>query len=176
LDAADIHQGGLSKQVVIRQINDDQRRKVRSMSWLGRSALRSPAGRLTWFALAGLGGFAVDAAVLSIMTAQGLDPRFARLLSFGCALVATWLINRSLTFGDRTGAATIDEFLRYASASAMAGLINLAVFAILVAQGSPLAHMPVLAAACATGVSMGVNFWSYLTVVFVPRAIAPRAN
>ena len=137
---------------------------------LGMPAARSLTGRLGLFALAGLGGFAVDAAILMALVHQGLDIRLARLMSFACALVATWLVNRSFAFGDRAGAPSLAEFAQYASASALAGLINLGVFVMLVALDGPFAHTPVLAAALATGVSMSVNFWSYLTIVFAPRA------
>ncbi|GLS21189.1 hypothetical protein GCM10007874_42060 [Labrys miyagiensis] len=133
-------------------------------------AERSLKARLCLFALAGLGGFAVDAAILTALVHQGLNIDLARLISFACALVATWLINRSLAFSDRAGAPSLAEFAQYASASALAGLINLGVFAMLVALDGPFAGRPVLAAALATGVSMSVNFWSYLKIVFAPKA------
>ncbi|CAM5765612.1 hypothetical protein LMIY3S_01541 [Labrys miyagiensis] len=139
----------------------------KTLRWPDRTLTR----RLSWFAVAGLTGFAVDAGILTVLTHQGLDARVARLASFGCALVATWLLNCSLAFGDRADAPSLAEFVQYASASALAGLINLALFTTLVTLGGPMADMPVLAVALATGVSMSVNFWSYLTIVFPARGI-----
>ncbi|WP_413988099.1 GtrA family protein [Labrys okinawensis] len=136
---------------------------------LDTPAARSLTSRLYLFALAGLAGFAVDATILLALVHQDLDIRLARLISFACALVVTWLINRSFAFGDRAGTPSLAEFAQYASASALAGLINLGVFTMLVTLYGPFAETPVLAAALATGVSMSVNFWSYLTIVFAPR-------
>lgn len=128
-----------------------------------------PAARVMWFAVAGGAGFLIDAGVLSLLGQAGLDPRAARLVSFSAALVTTWLVNRSLAFGDRSGAPTLAEFLRYAAASAAAAIVNLAVFMGLVTWGGPFATWPVLALAIATALSMALNFTSYLKVVFRPR-------
>ena len=130
---------------------------------------RSLTSRLCWFAVAGLGGFLVDAGVLTILMHLGLDARIARFISFACALTMTWLINRSRTFGDRVGQPSLREFLRYASASTLAALINLGIFTVLFTLGGPFAEWPVLAVAVATGVSMSVNFWSYLKLVFARK-------
>jgi putative flippase GtrA len=126
--------------------------------------------RILWFGVAGLAGFAADACVLTLLTRAGLDVRLARLLSFSGALVVTWLINRSLTFGDRAGPPTLAEFLRYAAASSLAALINLAVFMGLVSFISQFAAWPILALALATGLSMTVNFTSYLKIVFARKS------
>lgn len=123
--------------------------------------------RLFWFAMAGVAGFVVDAGVLKALIWLGLDARPARLVSFVAALTATWLVNRSRAFGDRTGPPTFAEFGRYAAASLAAGLINLAVFFGLVTLVPLFARWPVAALAVATLVSMSVNFWSYAKVVFV---------
>ncbi|WP_448952005.1 GtrA family protein [Labrys neptuniae] len=125
--------------------------------------------RLCWFALAGFVGFAFDAGVLTILVNLGLDARLGRLASFACAVVVTWLINRAFTFGDRIGPNIVTEFARYLSASTLAALVNLCAFMGLVTLGGPFAHWPVLAVALATGLSMSLNFWSYLRLVFAPR-------
>lgn len=127
---------------------------------------RSLRARLGWFALAGFIGFAVDAGILTLLVDLGLDPRLARPASFAGAMVATWLINRSLAFGDRAGSDIGSEFLRYVSASALAALVNLGTFMVLVTIGGPFARWPVLAMALAVALSMSLNFWSYLRLVF----------
>ena len=122
--------------------------------------------RIIWFGVAGLIGFVVDAGVLTLLVAAGLDSRIARLFSFACAVAVTWLINRSRAFGDRTGPPSLAEFMRYASASLLAALVNLGVFTVLVTLGGPFPGRPVLTAAVSTGLSMCVNFWSYNRIVF----------
>ncbi|MDQ0393244.1 GtrA family protein [Labrys monachus] len=125
--------------------------------------------RILWFAVAGVAGFAADAGILTLLVRSGLDARPARLASFLAALTVTWLINRSQTFGDRAGAPALGEFLRYALASSIAGLINLGAFMLLVSASRFFAAWPVLAVAIATGLSMAINFWAYLKVVFLRR-------
>lgn len=133
------------------------------------SSERSLRWRLGCFALAGFVGFAVDAGILTVLVNLGLDARFARLVSFACAMVVTWLINRSLAFGDRVGSDMVAEFLRYLSASVLAALVNLGVFTALVTFGGLFARWPVLAVAVAIALSMSLNFWSYLRIVFAPK-------
>ena len=84
------------------------------------------AGRLSWFAIAGGLGFVIDSGVLTGLVWLGLDPWSARLVSFAAALVTTWLVNRTRTFGDRAGAPSLQEFGRYAAASLAAAKIVLA--------------------------------------------------
>ena len=127
------------------------------------------SSRLIWFLVAGTVGFLVDAGILQGLVWIGVDPRPARLASFLAAMTATWLINRSRTFGDRAGPPSILEFLRYTAASTAAAIINLGVYMALVTWGTPFSTYPVLALAIATTLAMGVNFWSYLKVVFAPR-------
>jgi putative flippase GtrA len=128
-----------------------------------------PRDRVLWFALAGLAGFAADAGILTVLARSGLDARPARLVSFIGAMVVTWLINRSRAFGDRTESPTATEFLRYASASSLAAALNLGLFMLMVSCSRFFAAWPVVAAAIATGMSMVINFWAYLKIVFVRR-------
>jgi putative flippase GtrA len=127
------------------------------------------SSRIAWFLVAGSTGFCVDAGVLTALIALGAGPRGGRLVSFLVAMVATWLINRSRTFGDRAGPPSFAEFGRYAVASSLAAAINLALYMGLVTLGGIFEQWPVLSLAAATAVSMCVNFWSYLRVVFAPK-------
>jgi putative flippase GtrA len=127
------------------------------------------SARVVRFLIAGAVGFVVDVGILTALVWLGADPRPARLASFLAAMTVTWLINRSTTFGDRAGAPTLSEFLRYATASAVAAIINLGVYMGLVTWGEPFRSWPVLAVTIATALSMAVNFWSYLKVVFAPK-------
>lgn len=123
-----------------------------------------------WFAVAGVVGFAVDAGILQSLVWLGSDPLVARLGSFAAAIVATWLVNRRFAFGDRAKGSMVWEFLRYLAASALAAIINLGVYTLLILWGDPFRSQPVLALVIATAVSMTVNFVSYLKLVFRPKA------
>ena len=128
------------------------------------------SSRILKFGLAGGIGFIVDSGLVTALVWAGLDPVLGRCISIAAALVTTWLVNRSLAFADRApGAPNLPEFLRYASASLLALLVNFGLFWLLVRWQGVFAQWPVLAVALATGVSMSVNFLSYFKVVFAHR-------
>ena len=128
------------------------------------------SSRILKFGLAGAIGFVVDSGVLLALVAAGMGPVVARGFSIGCALVATWLVNRSLAFADRAPSRpNLPEFLRYVSASMVAVLVNFGVYWLLVHSIAVFARWPVAAVAIATGVSMCANFISYFKVVFARK-------
>jgi putative flippase GtrA len=125
--------------------------------------------RVTWFIVAGLIGFLVDAGVLSILIWLGSGPRGGRLISFVSAMATTWLVNRSRTFADRAGPPSLREFAHYATASSLSAAVNLGVYMALVSWAGPFRARPVLALAVSTVAAMALNFWSYWKVVFAER-------
>lgn len=128
------------------------------------------SSRILKFGLAGIVGFVVDSSLVTGLVWTGLDPVVARCFSIAAAILATWLVNRSLAFADRApGPPTVAEFLRYAGASFAALLVNFGLFWLLVRWQGIFAQWPVLAVALATGVSMCVNFLSYFKLVFAHR-------
>ncbi len=81
------------------------------------------------FVAAGLVALGIDAAVLTILTsALGLSPFIARLVSISAAMVASWQINRRVTFGVEEPP-TLAEFSRFAAVSWVAQAVNYALFA-----------------------------------------------
>jgi len=100
------------------------------------------------FVVTGCVGFLVDAAMLSLLLATtAFGPATARLASFGCALIATWILNRSWSFGDRPRPRLGVEFGGYIAVQIVGFLINYAVFLVLVtgAVGVELAPIASLA-------------------------------
>ena len=134
------------------------------------------SSRWLWFVVAGAIGFVVDAGLLWLLVISSVDPRPARLASFSAAVVVTWLINRSRTFEDRAGPPSLREFGRYLTASIAAAAVNLGIYMGLVSFVPAFAAMPVLAVAISTLASMGLNFWSYATVVFLGRGKGEAAS
>jgi putative flippase GtrA len=134
------------------------------------------SSRWLWFVVAGGVGFVVDAGVLWLLVISGADPRPARLASFAAAVIVTWLINRSRTFEDRVGPPSLREFGRYLTASIAAAAVNLGIYMGLVSFVPAFAAMPVLAVAISTLASMGLNFWSYATIVFSGRGKGEAAS
>ena len=105
------------------------------------------ARRLAAFSVAGVAGFVVDAGVLAAGMALGLPAWIARVPSFLSAVVATWSINRRITF--RTEAApSLREFATYLAAMSVGLAANLAGFYAALIAGVPalLALLPATAA------------------------------
>lgn len=87
------------------------------------------------FCVAGTLGLAADVAALELLThGLGLGPYGARVLSFLIAVTVTWAYNRRYTFQPRPGETLTREWLRYAMANAVGGLVNYGAYALLVHQ------------------------------------------
>ncbi len=111
------------------------------------------------FAITGAAGFAVDAAVLSLLlVSTDLGPYFSRAFSFPAALCVTWYLNRVWTF-DRTDQGRLRQSLRYVLVQVVGALFNLFVYALCIALGPPIVgRFPIIALAIASGVAMALNF------------------
>jgi putative flippase GtrA len=121
------------------------------------------------FGLAGGAGFVVDTAVLyALKGALGLYG--ARAVSFVCAVLTTWLINRALAFkGQAAGVPIWREFLTYLGAMIVGGLVNYAIYAALVATVPLVAQQPVIGVAAGVIGGMLVNFTLAEKLVFRDR-------
>jgi putative flippase GtrA len=116
------------------------------------------------FIAAGLVALGVDALLLSLLTdVLAISPYIARLFSISVAMLASWQINRRVTFGVKS-APTLAEFGRFAAVSWIAQSVNYAVFAaILIAR--PLTW-PVTALVAASLVAMFVSYAGFRFGVF----------
>jgi len=97
------------------------------------------------FVLAGGTAFAVDAAVLALLTAVfGVHPIAARVVGIALAMVTGWLMHRTFTFAIATSP-SLAEFLRYASVAWAAAAVNYAAFVlILLARSGTHPHIALL--------------------------------
>jgi putative flippase GtrA len=122
--------------------------------------------RLLSFVIVGTVGFAVDGIVLAAaIHVFGLPPTWARIPSFLCALMSTYLGNRFFTFAEGKRPAA-GRFLHYVAASGVSNALNLAGYALALALLPPLTIAPFVALVLATGVSMCASFCLYSTFVF----------
>lgn len=118
--------------------------------------------QLAFFTLVGAAGFVVDASVLLLLThAVGLDIYVARLLSWLTAATATWWLNRTLTFMDRS-ASLLRQWLMFLAANSAGGLINIGVSSALIAARLA----PVAALACGALAGLLWNFLASRRFVF----------
>lgn len=124
--------------------------------------------RVSRFASVGAIGFLVDAGVLAILAnGLGIDPILSRIPSFGTAVIATYVLNRRWTFGDRQhGRNHATLFTRYFGAQSAGVTLNLLVYATLIALFDWARQCPVIPLAIASVVAMFLTFVLSNKVVF----------
>ncbi|MDL2357484.1 MAG: GtrA family protein [Pseudomonadota bacterium] len=124
---------------------------------------------LARFAAAGVAGLAVDVAVLYLALAAGCGPYGGRVLSFLCAVFATWQINRRYTFAagaEVVGGSLWREWWRYLVAMLGGGLVNYGAYSGAIAVGPRAPLWPMAAVALGSLAGMAVNFASAKFFVF----------
>src|SRR3546814_2402492 len=88
--------------------------------------------RLFWFLLAGGTGFAIDAGLTHLLIAiTPIWPFAARIPAIAAAMAATWLLNRSLTFGRSSSSLAVEGF-RYWVVGVTAALLNYTIYSLLI--------------------------------------------
>ncbi|CAN7443111.1 GtrA family protein [Caballeronia sp. LjRoot31] len=130
---------------------------------------RALVKKLLAFGCVGAVGFAVDAGVLSLLAQKlGVNVYLARVISFLIAVFVTWLLNRTWVFKaaeGKTGDKRL-EYISYFAVQSVGALLNLGVFAALVASHAALRAYPVVPLAAGSIVGMffnytGAHFWVF---------------
>lgn len=114
-------------------------------------------GQMLRFGVVGGVGFLVDAGVLTLALALGLDKYGGRVLSYLAAVSTTFALNRIWTFRERRGGDTAlaRQWARFAALNLVGFAANYGTYALLVSQT---ALHPVLAVAAGSLAGMGFNF------------------
>lgn len=110
------------------------------------------------FALVGAVGFAVDGGLLQLLVSLGWGPIAARALSFPAAVLATWWLNRSITFRERESGGLLASLLRYVAVSVVGTGVNFGIYASLVLASATMAAHPLLPFAIASGAALVFNY------------------
>jgi putative flippase GtrA len=110
------------------------------------------------FGLVGALGFLIDAGVLYVLKSS-LGLYLSRAISFFCAVIVTWLLNRSLTFkGEKRERKLVLEFIHYMVLMLIGGAFNVGVYYLMVHQSELVKVYPVIGVAAGSIVGMLVNF------------------
>ena len=119
------------------------------------------------FGLVGAAGFLVDAGTLAlVLKTTPLDPFSARIIAIAVALCATWLLNRSVTFG-RSSHSLAGEAARYGGVGMAGSVINYAIYsAILIAAPQAGAFAALCLASAAV---MALSYLGYSRLVFAAK-------
>lgn len=124
------------------------------------------------FLLAGVCALIIDTAILALLTRiAGIGPLLARPFGIACAMVVSFLINRSVTF-QAPGRPSFVEFSRFAGVSITSQIVNYATFALLLVTFPRL--VPEIALFLACFVSMFVSYTGFRFGVFGARG--PRSR
>lgn len=110
--------------------------------------------------LVGAIGFVVDGSLLVWLMAQGNSPYLSRAISFPAALVVTFFLNRTFTFGyavsDRQE--TRKQLVRYGLFQLLGALVNYGVFSLLISQAPRLREFPVIPLGMGAVFGMAITF------------------
>lgn len=122
--------------------------------------------KLILFGFVGVAGFLVDALVLYLFK-DYMGLYGARLISFLAAVVTTWILNRQLTFREKSSALSKKkEFANYLFFMLFGGVVNYTAYSISVYNSSWIAQYPVIAVAIGSLCGLAVNFTTSSLFVF----------
>ena len=122
--------------------------------------------QIFFFAVAGVVGLLVDIAVLYALRGA-VGPFYGRVVSFSAAVLATWLVNRSITFGDRrSGLSRRREFTAYFTLMLAGGAVNYATYSALVLGSELVRQHLFLGVAAGSLAGMAVNFMTSRYLLF----------
>lgn len=123
--------------------------------------------RMGLFLFAGAIGFAVDVAVLWVLLRFGLlGPFSARVLAIAAAMLCTYVINRTFTFGASHRRVSV-EGARYGGVGIASALINYAVYSLCLIVLPTIS--PFLAVILGSGSATVFSYLGYSRFVFRPR-------
>ncbi|CCO45638.1 putative GtrA-like protein [Vibrio nigripulchritudo SOn1] len=126
--------------------------------------------RLFKFAFVGGIGFVVDTAVFALFLYVIETPIFAaRVIAFIVAATATWLGNRTLTFGDREKTDKAKQWQKHMVAAAFSAIPNLGVFKLVIAIFGEQGYMPFVALVAGILVGMFSNYFLSSKWVFADK-------
>jgi putative flippase GtrA len=154
---------------------------VRSSYRLIKRGVRSHSSRATFFRFAVVGSTIalIDAGLLYLLKdLPGFNAYIARVFSYTAAMSAGYVLNRYFTFHHiESSRVLIDELLRFFSVHALGGVLNFAVFSLVVYLGaraelSPFwaAVMPLIGVWVGGIVGMTFNFLVSRKMVFDQRS------
>jgi putative flippase GtrA len=122
-------------------------------------------GRFLRFALVGVAGFLVDAAVVAVLIrVLAIGPYQARIGSYLFAVSTTWWLNRRFTF--RSTRPPARELATFILTNAFGAMVNLAVYAAIIAWFGSGGWIPVIAVAIGSLMGLCINFLLSSKIVF----------
>lgn len=120
--------------------------------------------KLVRFGIVGTAGFAIDAVLLwLLLETTPLGPFVARAVAIAVALVSTWHLNRTFTFGASRRSIAVEGF-RYGSIGLVSSAVNYLIYSGLLLSLPIL--QPLAALVIASIAAMAFSFFGYSRFVF----------
>ncbi len=127
--------------------------------------------RILAFAVVGAVGFAVDASVLTFLTIKlRMDVLPARSISFTCATLVTWVLNRVFTFSRQAAREPIKrrkEYFSYIAVQIVGAILNFIVFLAVIKWRPSMQLIPVIPLAIGAVAGLVFNFLMSRRFVFL---------
>jgi len=118
------------------------------------------------YAGASLVGFAVDAALLHVLTGAGMEVAWARVISLTAAMQVTFLINGLHVFRSLERSRLPRQWVSYMLTNGFGNFCNYWIFVTLVSLHEPLVSEPLVALTIAAFVAWLMNYASTRFLVF----------
>lgn len=119
------------------------------------------------FALVGAIGFLIDAGMLAFLVHdQAWSPIRARALSFSLAVIATWALNRSITFPGNGLENRLRNFQMYFFISLIGFWINFGIYVCLLEISALVQIFPVVGVIPSAAVSAVLIYWGNVHFAF----------
>ena len=123
-----------------------------------RGKLKREGKMFFLFAIVGTIAFVIDAAVLKLGLALGLDRILARVISLTVGMHFTFAVNRLWAFKAMRGQPLIQQWAAYVLSNIGGALVNYGTFLLITQPGAWFEHAPVLGVAAGSVAGMFVNF------------------
>ena len=123
------------------------------------------------FSIVGVVGLAVEISLVGLLYEFfGFSALLSKALAFPLAVLVTWILNRNLTFRERTGNGLFTELFRYANVTLIGAVVNNTLYILVISLLG--AELVTALFAVATGSLAGLtaNFFGSNRYVFVEHA------
>jgi putative flippase GtrA len=141
------------------------------VSWTARRKTARREGRLVLkHACVSCLGFAIDAGLLHLGVSNGLSPAWARVVSLGFAMQATFVINGWLVFRCLERDRLLRQWAGYMAATGLGNFCNYWIFLTLVSLHGRVVSIPIVALALGSVSAWMINYAAARLVVFRRRS------
>ncbi len=118
------------------------------------------------FAAVSLVGFGTDALLLHLGMGAGLSPAWARVVSLGCAMQVTFLLNGLQVFRCLKRAELPRQWVSYMGGTAVGNFCNYGIFVTLVSTHWPVVSAPLFALVVGAATAWMINYSCARLLVF----------